>query len=174
MSLWLQPEVHFYQNMWYSPSESAKRWLPNVVTAFSKIKIIPSFYQLSNWQIKLVDGTLCKRNWTDRQCRSLYTIGLMSFWCSKFRMNSQKTSFRFSKFRRPARRTHVILMFKVSHELSENVISIFQVSQTHIHTHTLTYTHILTYPNPGWPQMAQMASDRPRWLQTALEGPRWL
>ena len=68
---------------------------------------------------------------------------------------------------------NVILMFKVSHELSENVISIFQVSQTHIHTHTLTYTHILTYPNPGWPQMAQMASDRPRWLQTALEGPRW-
>ena len=54
---------------------------------------------------------------------------------------------------------NVILMFKVSHELSENVISIFQVSQTHIHTHTLTYTYILTYPNPGWPQMAQMHSS---------------
>ena len=54
---------------------------------------------------------------------------------------------------------NVILMFKVSHELSENVISIFQVSQTHIHTHTLTYTYILTYPNPGWAQMAQMHSS---------------
>ena len=54
---------------------------------------------------------------------------------------------------------NVILMFKISHELSENVISIFQVSQTHIHTHTLTYTYILTYPNPGWPQMAQMHSS---------------
>ena len=113
------------------------------------------------------------------QAKSLCHYDILSFIAKSFEFlfrislpNSQKTSLRFSKFRRPARRTHVILMLKVSHELSENVISIFQVSQTHIHTHTLTYTHILTYPNPGWPQMAQMASDRPRWLQTALEGPR--
>ena len=53
------------------------------------------------------------------QAKSLCHYDILSFIAKSFEFlfrislpNSQKTSLRFSKFRRPARRTHVILMLK--------------------------------------------------------------
>ena len=130
-----------------------RRWLPRspciphpFIHSFIHSFISCAFYSRIHCCVRFNSGEAKRFSQHENaQAKSLCHYDILSFIAKSFEFlfrislpNSQKTSLRFSKFRRPARRTHVILMLKVSHELSENVISIFQVSQTHIHTHTLT------------------------------------